>query len=90
MDVKPPLNLAEPCQRDGHQEGLLCFDQHQCAWEHVPNRSPLSVSECSSRASGAREGSQPSSHLSLTSGTRTNIIWRGDWRCAVTQWQTRI
>lgn len=40
MDVKPPLNLAEPCQHDGHQEGLLCFDQHQSAWEHVPDRCP--------------------------------------------------
>ena len=77
------LTWLSLCQCDGHWEGLLYFDQHQCTWEHIHNRLLLSVSECVSKASGTGAGCLTwPLILSLTPDTCTNAIWRG---VAVTQ-----
>lgn len=88
MDVKSPLNLAEPCQHDGHQEGLLCFDQHQCAWEHIPDQRHH-LCQCVSAPARPQEPGRDLTHLPFCLKPKisfcTNFIWRGDWRYAVTQ-----
>lgn len=88
MDVKSPLNLAEPCQHDGHQEGLLCFDQHQCAWEHIPDQRHH-LCQCVSAPARPQEPGRDLTHLPFCLKPKisfcTKFIWRGDWRCAVTQ-----
>ena len=76
------LTWLSLCQHDGRWEGLLWFDQHQCAWEHIHSWSLLSVSECFSKASGTGGECLTWPHvLSLTPEAWTNVVWR----CAVTQ-----